>query len=192
MDRVTPKGTGMDTLHKICAAAALASGLSLGCASAQASGGMSGCFIGDALGTTNTGLKKGTLDFGSPPNSFTGTLRANATSGGTVAGATQIVCSPEVEAMKVSVSGGDNAGQGDAIGIGSRAMKMGISYLPYEVYSDSSMTNVYPANAADLGMSLPGDGAAINLPVYGRIQKTSTRNMAEGSYADTLQVTLSW
>ncbi len=71
-------------------------------------------------------------------------------------------------------------------------MKLGTSYLPYEVYSDAALTTAYPANATALDVTLPGTGAAVNLPVYGRINKTSTNGMTSGTYVDTLQVTLAW
>ena len=39
---------------------------------------------------------------------------------------------------------------------------------------------------------LPGTGAPIALPVFGRINKTNTSAMPAGSYVDVLQVTISW
>jgi spore coat protein U-like protein len=54
------------------------------------------------------------------------------------------------------------------------------------------LTTAYPANATALGVTLPGTGAAVTLPVYGRINKTSTNGMTSGTYVDTLQVTLAW
>ncbi len=197
------KTTAKTTKISAAAAAVLALGFGLTSFGAQAAGNMAGqlnakmvlqagCYISGASGAGSSGVNLGTLDFGSQPSTFTGVLTANATGGVGGAGATQIVCSPDVTALTVSVSGGNNAGQGGSIGTGSRAMKLGTSYLPYEVYSDAALTTAYPANATALGVTLPGTGAAVNLPVYGRINKTSTNGMTSGTYVDTLQVTLSW
>lgn len=151
-----------------------------------------GCTISNASNAGTVGVNMGTLDFGSQPATFTGVLTAGTTGGVGGAGATQVVCSPDVTAMTVSVSGGNNAGQGASVGTGTRAMKLGSSYLPYEVYSDAALTTAYPANSTGLGVVLPGTGAPINLPVHGRINKTNPSGMTSGSYVDVLQVTLSW
>ncbi|MDB5848924.1 MAG: hypothetical protein JWP29_2676, partial [Rhodoferax sp.] len=74
----------------------------------------------------------------------------------------------------------------------SRALKFGTSYLPYEFYSDAGMTTAFPVNAAALSVTLPGTGAAVALPIHGRINKTSVNAMPAGTYVDVLQVTLSW
>ncbi|MFZ4284769.1 Csu type fimbrial protein [Variovorax sp. HJSM1_2] len=151
-----------------------------------------GCYISGAANAGNTGVNLGTLDFGAHPSTFAGVLTTGATGGVGAAGATQLVCSPDITSLTVSVSGGNNAGQGSSVGTGSRAMKQGSSYLPYEVYSDAALTNAYPANATGLGVSLPGTGAPVTLPVHGRINKTSSNGMPSGTYVDVLQVTLSW
>ena len=185
-------------------ALAVAVGLGLTAVTAQASGSLSGqlnaqmvlqagCIISGAAGGGTTGLNFGMLDFGMQPSTFTGVLTASASGGAGGAGATQIVCSPDVTALTVSVSAGNNAGQGGSVGVGSRAMKFGSSsYLPYEVYSDAALTTPYPTAASTVGITLPGTGAAFPLPVFGRINKTSAAAMASGTYTDVLQVTLSW
>ncbi|APW40711.1 hypothetical protein RD110_14610 [Rhodoferax koreense] len=191
------------TISKTIAASAVALGLGLAGISAQAAGNMSGtlnaqmvlqagCSISGAASAGNSGVNFGTLDFGSQPSTFTGVLTATATGGAGGAGATQITCSPDVTAITVSVSGGNNPGQGSGVGTGSRALKFGTSYLPYEVYSDAGLTTAFPVNATAIGVPLPGTGAAVNLPVYGRINKTSLNAMPAGSYVDVLQVTLTW
>ncbi len=152
-----------------------------------------GCIVSGAPGAGTTGVNFGTLDFGTHPSTFTGTLLATPSGGAGGAGATSIVCSPDVIALSISVSAGNNAGQGGAVGTGSRAMKFGTTdYLPYDVYSDIAMTTVYPANATPVGVVLPGTGAALPLPVFGRINKTTPNAMAAGTYTDVLQVTLTW
>ncbi len=189
----------------VAATVALSLGLGIGLTSldAKAAGNMSGtlnatmvlqagCSISGAASAGNSGVNFGTLDFGAQPSTFTGVLTATATGGAGGAGATQITCSPDVTAITVSVSGGNNAGQGGSVGVGSRALKHGTSYLPYEVYSDSGLTTAFPVNATALGVTLPGTGAAVALPVYGRINKTSVNALPAGNYVDVLQVTLAW
>jgi len=181
----------------------MALGLGLVSAPVYANGNMSGqlntqmvlqagCYVSGAPNAGNTGVNLGTLDFGAQPSTFTGVLTTGATGGVGDAGATQLVCSPDITSLTVSVSGGNNAGQGGSVGTGSRAMKQGSSYLPYEVYSDAALTTAYPSNATGLGVTLPGTGAPVALPVHGRINKTSNNGMPSGTYVDVLQVTLSW
>nr|WP_145550061.1 spore coat U domain-containing protein [Variovorax boronicumulans] len=152
-----------------------------------------GCIISGAPGAGPTGANFGTLNFGTQPATFIGILTATASGGAGGAGATQILCSPDVISLSITVSGGNNAGQGGSVGIGSRAMKMGTSgYLPYEIYSDAGMTNAYPTSASSVGVTLPGTGIALPLPIYGRINKTSPAALASGTYTDVVQVTLAW
>ena len=140
---------------------ALAALLALAAQGAHAAGNMSGqlnaqmvlesgCIITGAPGAGTSGVNMGTLDFGTHPSTFTGVLTATASGGAGGAGATQVTCSPDVLAMNITVGAGNNAGQGAAVGTGSRAMKFGTSYLPYEVYSDSAMTTAYPTAVTSL------------------------------------------
>lgn len=193
----------MKTRHHTAAAAVIALGLGFASLGAQAAGSMAGqlnaqmvlqssCYITGASGAGTTGVNFGALDFGSQPSTFTGVLTSAASGGAGGAGATQITCSPDITAITVSVSGGNNAGQGGSVGVGSRAMKLGTAYLPYEVYSDVALTTAYPANASSLSVVLPGTGASVDLPIFGRINKTSSNAMPTGTYVDVLQVTLTW
>lgn len=191
----------MRNVSKIALATLSAAAL-LACSNTFAAGSMSGqlnaqmtlqagCIISGAPGAGTSGVNFGTLDFGVQPATFTGTLLATASGGVGGAGATQIQCSPDVTSLSITVSAGNNAGQGGSVGTGSRAMKLGTSnYLPYEVYSDAGMTSAYSTGA--VGVTLPGTGAALPLPIYGRINKTSGAAMNSGTYTDVLQVTLSW
>ncbi|WP_295956859.1 spore coat protein U domain-containing protein [Rhodoferax sp.] len=185
------------------AVAAFALGLGMASVGAQAAGSLAGqlnvqmvlqssCYITGAPGAGATGVNFGALDFGAQPGTFTGVLIASASGGAGGAGATQITCSPDITAISVSVNGGNNAGQGGSVGAGSRAMKLSTSYLPYEVYSDVALTTAYPVNVSSLGVVLPGTGAPVALPVFGRINKTSSSAMTSGTYVDVLQVTLTW
>lgn len=152
-----------------------------------------GCIVSGAPGAGSTGVNFGTLDFGTQPATFTGMLLATASGGAGGAGATQILCSPDVTSLSITVSGGNNAGQGGSVGTGSRAMRLGTSsFLPYEVYSDAAMTSAYPTSASAVGVTLPGTGVALPLPIYGRINKTSAAALTSGTYTDVLQVTLAW
>jgi spore coat protein U-like protein len=179
-------------------------GLGLTSLAASASGTMSGqlntqmvlqagCIISGAPGAGSSGVSFGTLDFGSHPSTFTGVLTATANGGAGGAGATLITCSTDITTLTVSVSAGNNAGQGSSVGTGARAMKTGAStYLPYDVYSDAALTTPYPTAATAIGVVLPGTGAAFALPIFGRVNKTNTNAMPSGTYSDVLQVTLSW
>jgi spore coat protein U-like protein len=152
-----------------------------------------GCaVVGSGLGSASN-ANFGLLDFGVQPSSFTGVLMATPTTGVGGAGSTNIVCSPDVSAMSISVNAGNNPGQGANIGAGTRAMRLGTSgYLPYEIYSDAAMTTAYPTSGAAVGVAVAANGAAFALPIFGRVNKTASGAMPSGTYADTLQVTLSW
>lgn len=192
MRTVSPKFALALSLFAGLSAPVLASGSMAGQLNAQVTL-QSGCIVSGAPGAGVSGVNFGTLDFGAHPATFTGVLTATPSSGAGGAGATQILCSPDVTALSISVSAGNNAGEGAAVGTGARAMRLGTaSYLPYEVYSDSGMTSAYPVSGNALGVVLPGNGAALPLPIYGRINKTSHNAVAAGAYTDVLQVTLSW
>lgn len=193
----------MNKLNKI--ALALTAALTLGMNATTASAGslagqlntqmvlQASCIISGAPGAGSSGVNMGTLDFGTQPSTFTGAVNATSTGSAGGAGATQILCSPDIASLSVTVGAGNNAGQGASIGTGARAMKLGTSsYLPYEVYSDAAHTSAYPTSATPVGITMPGTGAAIGLPIYGRINKTSANAITSGTYSDVLQVTLSW
>ncbi len=176
----------------------------LGCGSAAVAGGAGGqlmaqmtltggCAVSGGGSGGAASANFGTLDFGVQPSTFTGVLLASAAGGAGGAGATQVVCSPDVSAMSVSVNAGNHPGQGTSVGTGTRAMRLGSSaYLPYEVYSDPAMTTAYPTSGGAVGVSMAANGGAFTLPVYGRVNKTHAGAVPSGTYADTLQVTLSW
>lgn len=158
----------------------------------------SSCLVVGA-GTTSSGIDLGTLNFGSRPATFTGFVTAvpSATSGGAN---TQVICSPDVGGVSISINGGSNQGQGTTVGAGTRAMRTafgtGFAYLPYEVYRDSAYGTAYPLSTAVTGISVADgngvSGNAIDLPIYARINKTSTAPLPAGSYLDTLLVTLNY
>ena len=151
----------------------------------------SGCLISGGSGA-QSGLGFGTLDFGAKPGTFTGIVDAVPAGGDGGSGTTQIICSPEVTSVSITVSGGLHPGQGSAVGAGARAMQSGSAYLPYEVYQDAGRSTVYPVGSALTGFSIPVSGAAFNLPIFGRVNKTSSTSLPAGTYTDTLQITLTF
>ncbi len=151
----------------------------------------SSCSVSGA-GGGNSGINMGTLDFRTQASTFTGIVTATVGDGAGGSGPTQIICSSDVTTLNVTVSAGNNPGQGTSVGVGSRAMAFGSARLPYEVYSDAAMTTPYPTGATAVGVTLPGTGAPFGLPVYGRINKTSANALPAGTYSDALQVLLSW
>lgn len=151
----------------------------------------SSCVVVGTPGTTS-GINLGTLTFTSQPSTFTGTLAAIPTAGASGGGATQVLCSPDVSGLSITIDGGNNAGQGTAVGAGTRAMRNGTAYVPYEIYQDVGHTVAYPVGSALTGFAVPASGAALNLPIFGQVNKTSATALPSGTYTDTLVVTLSF
>jgi len=149
------------------------------------------CIVVGAPGSSS-GINLGTLTFASQPSTFTGTLTAIPSVGASGAGATQVLCSPDVNGLSISIDGGANAGQGSAIGVGARAMRNGTAFIPYEIYQDVGRTTPYPVGTALSGFAIPASGAAINLPIFGQVNKTSAVALPSGTYTDTLVVTLNY
>lgn len=149
---------------------------------------VSSCVIsGD---TATSGANFGTLDFGSHAATFSGVLTAQAAGGAGGPGATQILCSPDVTGITVTVSAGVNPGEGTLIGSGARALAQASNFVPYDVYADSGHSTVYPSNGTSVPVNVPTPGTPFDLPVYGRINKTSPNALAIGAYSDTLTVTI--
>jgi spore coat protein U-like protein len=151
----------------------------------------SSCVVVGTPGSTS-GINLGTLTFTSQPSTFTGTLTAIPTAGASGSGATQVLCSPDVSGLSITIDGGGNAGQGTAIGVGSRAMRNGTAYVPYEIYQDVGHTVAYPVGSALTGFAIPASGAALNLPIFAQVNKTSAVALPSGTYTDTLVVTLTF
>ena len=149
----------------------------------------SACAVsGSAL---TSGLSFGALDFGSRPATFTGQVSATAAGGSGGSGTPQLVCSPDVTSVFISVNGGTAAGQGSALGTGARALVSGTDYMPYDVYSDTGHTQAYPISSnVTIPITSPGD--PFNLPIYGLVNKTSSTAVQPGTYADELLIAISW
>jgi spore coat protein U-like protein len=151
----------------------------------------SACRIVGNSGTS--GLNFGTLSFGTAPSTFTGQLSAQATGGVGGPGNTQLICSPDITGITVTIDGGQNAGQGSSIGTGTRAMAInGPSYMPYEIYSNVGHTTAYPIGAPGLSVTVSVPGTAFDLPIYGLVNKTSSSASPMGGYQYTLTVTVAW
>jgi spore coat protein U-like protein len=142
--------------------------------------------------TVTSGANFGTLDFGTQPANFTGTLTTQATGGAGGPGQTQIVCSPDIEGVGVSVDSGQHAGEGAAVGDGARALAGGPAFVPYDVYSTSSFTTAYPVDGSAVSVPIVTAGAAFDLPLFARINKTSVAALPAGTYTDSLAVTITF
>ena len=157
----------------------------------------SSCLVVGAPGAT-TGINLGTLDFGNWPATFTGVMNATP-SGGVSGSVTQLLCSPDVTGISLTVNGGLYSGQGSStVGTGTRAMR-GISannitaYLPYEIYSDAGYTNQFPIGSAVTGLAIPLTGLAVNLPLFARVNKSTIgAALPAATYSDTLIITLNY
>ncbi|WP_175691191.1 Csu type fimbrial protein [Burkholderia anthina] len=147
-----------------------------------------GCAIDSGTGSVGV-TTFGTLDFGTQPSGFTGSLSAQATGSGS--SSTKVTCSPDVTAVQVTVDGGLNAGKGAGIGTGTRALANGAVYVPYDVYADSAHSQQYVVGTAQQ-VPVPSPGSAFDLPIYGIANKTSSSALAAGTYTDVLNVTLGW
>ena len=157
----------------------------------------SSCLVVGAPGAT-AGINLGTLDFGTMPSTFTGTMSTTA-SGGVGGSVTQLLCSPDVGGISITINGGLNPGMGgSAVGAGSRAMRgVGIGglvgYLPYEIYSDAGFVNQFSLGTTPIGVTIPATGLAITLPVFARVSKaTGSAALPAATYTDTLVVTLTY
>ncbi|MFE8646197.1 spore coat protein U domain-containing protein [Sphingomonas sp. NCPPB 2930] len=150
-----------------------------------------GCLIVNGVTGVGNNVNLGTLDFGSRPSTFVGPVSATVTGGSGGSGVTQVLCSPDVSGLTITVNGGGHAGSGTAIGPGSRAMSNGTAFVPYEIFQDPGHTATY-AIGQPLGVTIPAAGSAFNLPIYGLVNKTSTSALPSGTYVDTVIVTLTF
>lgn len=151
----------------------------------------SGCVIYGSAGTT-TGANFGTLDFGSRAATFTGSVIAIAMGSEGGAGTTQVVCSPEIAGIAISVDAGLHAGMGAANGVGTRAMSNGAAFIPYDVFQDPGHTIPFVSGAASGSLSVPITGLPFALPIYGMATKTNPIALPSGLYSDQLQITLTF
>lgn len=150
-----------------------------------------GCTIFD--GSNNpipNGGSYGTMNFGTASTVFTGQLSAQTLNN--VGSGPTVLCSSDVTSVNVTIDGGQNAGQGAAVGPGTRAMKNGTDYVPYEVYAAAArqVGDIYTAGTPKaLAVSA---GVSFTLPIYGLVNKTASGALGAGAYADTLAVTIAW
>lgn len=187
----------MRTSHKLALALGAACTLAFNAQAGELSGTidsritlLDGCAIFGAIDGPTTGANFGVLEFGAQPSTFQGEVIGRVTGSASGVGSTQIICSPDVASLTISVDGGQNAGEGATIGVGSRAMAFGSSFIPYEVYTDASMTTQYPVGTPQ-SIATPSS-APVDLPIYGRVNKTDPGALPTGTYTDQLLVTLTW
>lgn len=81
-----------------------------------------------------------------------------------------------------------DAGGGSGATTATRKMISGGNSLNYTLYQDSARTTVWGTTGSAL-LSGTGTGAAQTIPVYGRVP---TQVVQAGSYADTVQITVSY
>ena len=65
-----------------------------------------------------------------------------------------------------------------------------VQYLNYALYNDSGRSTNWGATSSSGAVTGTGTGAAVTIPVYGRIPAGQTASI--GSYADTIVVTVSY
>lgn len=149
-----------------------------------------GCLVLGGSGATSS-INLGSLTFPVQAATFTGQVPTVVTGGPAGAGVTQIICSPNITGVTVTIGPGQHPGQGTGVGTGSRAMANGASFIPYDVFPDASHTTAYTANApVSVPISIPG--SAFPLPIYGLVNKTDPAALPAGTYSDQLQVTLTF
>jgi spore coat protein U-like protein len=153
---------------------------------------MSGCVVTDQPGDFKT-AEFGVLDFGSQLSSFTGSVDAialNSAGGSPVT----LTCTPNLSGVTMTIDSGANSASAAANGPGTRAMKIagaGTDAMAYDVFTSSAHDVPYVAGTA-MTITIPADGIAVPLPIFGHLNKTSTNALTAGTYADTLAVTIAW
>ena len=86
---------------------------------------------------------------------------------------------------------GLNAGTGSGATVTNRLMTSGAATLPYQLFRDSARTLNWGNTVGTDTLSGTGTGAAQTLTVYGSVPVPATMP-APGSYADTVQVTVTY
>jgi spore coat protein U-like protein len=118
-----------------------------------------------------------TLDFGT-----NGVLSANVDTSSVVT----LTCATST-AYSVSLDAGANpSSAGD---VATRRMKSGSNYVGYQMYTDSSRSDVWGTAVGDL-VAGTGNGIAQTLTVYGRVPAQTTP--PAGTYTDTVTVTVTY
>lgn len=122
-------------------------------------------------------LTAGNLDFGAYD-----TLSGSAVSGSSTI---SVTCSNGTS-YSIALSTGSNSS-----GYAPRTMKDGSNSLNYNLYKDSSFTNVWgDGTSSTQVVTGTGNGNQVNTTVYGQIAGSQTA--APGSYSDTITVTITY
>lgn len=145
-----------------------------------AAGGTPGSFSGFTVSANVTAqctVNATPLDFGTPA----GVLNAAITAQTNV----QVQCAPNI-AYNVGLDGGQNSG-GD---VNARKMVLGSNAVGYQLYRDSSRTQVWGTTVNTDTVQGMGDGSTRNLTVYGKVPPQTTP--PAGTYNDTVVVSVTY
>jgi spore coat protein U-like protein len=138
------------------------------------------CVVNGATSVSTTLGQVGSVAFASQPGLFGNTDASMVATGG--GSGISVLCSPG-STPTLTVGTGAN----DASGV--HYMASGSNKIAYHLYSDSGRTTEIGVNQAlSLGTAT---STAFSVPIYGRVSSNG-QVVAAGSYADTVQVTLSW
>jgi spore coat protein U-like protein len=144
----------------------------------------SACSINGTILTTGSSANFGTLDFGTATTLFT-QQDAQVLAG--ASGGISLTCSPGISPELTIASGSNDA---NASGGHLHALVFGSSYVPYDLYSDSSRSTVIQNNAA---VALTASSTTYTTNLYARVFGVGTAStLPAGNYTDTLNVTLSF
>lgn len=124
----------------------------------------------------------GTLDFGTHPTLF---FEADAEVLANGSGIS-VLCAPGIQPTFTLVEGQNDAESGDA----NHAMALNTNYVPYTIYTDTGRTTALPPSGT-IGLDEFDDPpVAQTINLYGRA--FGADGLTEGTYTDTLTVTLSF
>ncbi len=139
-----------------------------------------GCWFG----TSRTPLLSlGTIDFGTVPR-LDKDVKTRSSVG---AGSIVMTCTPGTQ-FRVDINDGSNT-SGILFWYSGRQLKHAASgnVLKYDLYRDSAYSQRWGANGA--GVQMTAAGGAVELPVYAKLQSTTTQP-TPGVYTDDLIVTV--
>lgn len=138
----------------------------------------SACVVNGAAALQANAGSVGTIQFPDQPGIFASADGQLVGSLGTL----QVLCSPGVTPALTVGSGANDAA-------GKRYLASGGNSVAYKLFTDSGRTNeITIGQQLSLGTATT---SAINVPIFARVSSGGAV-LAAGSYADTVQVVLSW
>lgn len=129
--------------------------------------------------SASTGAGNGLLNFGNVTSTLANVDADTTTSGNY---GVSVVCTNTTPYSVTANNGLNASGSQDN-------MKSGTALLPYNLYTTSARTTVFPTSGTSLGFT--GNGTAQAIPVYGRIPAGTTLP-APGTYTDTVVLTIAY